>query len=70
MMFMDVFKDVPDPRDCTAQHDLAEILFIALAAMLCGATHCTEMALFARNRLEFLRLLMPLEHGAPSRPRA
>jgi predicted transposase YbfD/YdcC len=66
MVFLDVFKDVPDPRDCTAQHDLTEILFIALAAMLCGATHCTEMALFAQNRLKLLRQFVPLEHGAPS----
>lgn len=32
----------------------------------CGATHCTEMALFAKSRLELLRLFVPLEHGAPS----
>lgn len=66
MVFLEAFKDVPDPRDCTAQHDLTEILFIALAAVLCGATHCTEMALFARNRLELLRQFVPLEHGVPS----
>lgn len=66
MVFLELFADVPDPRDCTAQHDLTEILFVALAAVLCGATHCTEMALFARTRLELLRQVVPLEHGAPS----
>lgn len=66
MVFLDVFGEVPDPRDLTAQHELPEILFIALAAVLCGATHCTEMALFARNRLDLLRQFIPLEHGAPS----
>lgn len=66
MMFVDAFHEVPDPRDFTAQHPLPEILFVALAAVLCGATHCTEMALFARNRLELLRQFIPLEHGAPS----
>jgi predicted transposase YbfD/YdcC len=66
MVFLDVFGEVPDPRDFTAQHPLTEILFIALAAVLCGATHCTEMALFARNRLDLLRQFIPLEHGAPS----
>jgi predicted transposase YbfD/YdcC len=45
---------------------LPEILFVALAAVLCGATHCTEMALFARNRLDLLRQFVPLKHGAPS----
>jgi predicted transposase YbfD/YdcC len=34
--------------------------------VLCGATHCTEIALFARGRLELLRQFIPLKHGAPS----
>jgi predicted transposase YbfD/YdcC len=45
---------------------LTDILFVALAAMLCGATHCTEMAYFARTRLELLRRFVPLQGGAPS----
>jgi len=66
MTFLDVFGEVPDPRDITAQHELPEILFIALAAVLCGATHCTEMALFAEGRLELLRQFIPLKNGVPS----
>jgi predicted transposase YbfD/YdcC len=66
VVFLDVFGEVPDPRDFTAQHTLPEILFVALAAVLCGATHCTEMALFAKSRLELLRQFVPLERGAPS----
>ena len=66
MVFLEVFGEVPDPRDFTAQHALPEILFIALAAMLCGATHCTEMALFAKSRLDLLRQFISLRHGPPS----
>lgn len=66
MVFLDIFGAVPDPRDFTAQHRLPEVLFVALAAVLCGATHCTEMALFAENRLDLLRQFIRLEHGAPS----
>jgi predicted transposase YbfD/YdcC len=66
MVFLDIFGEVADPRDFTAQHELPEILFIALAAVLCGATHCTEMVLFAQNRLELLRQFIPLKHGVPS----
>jgi predicted transposase YbfD/YdcC len=66
MTFLEVFSEVPDPRDFTAQHPLPEILFVALAAVLCGATHCTEMELFAKARLDLLRQFIPLEHGAPS----
>ena len=66
MMFLEAFADVPDPRDHTVQHELTEILFGALAAMLCGAKHCTEMALFAKTRLQLLRQVVPLKNGAPS----
>jgi predicted transposase YbfD/YdcC len=66
MVFLDIFGEVPDPRDFTAQHELPEILFVALSAVLCGATHCTEMALFAESRLELLRQFVPLKNGAPS----
>jgi predicted transposase YbfD/YdcC len=66
VVFVDIFGEVPDPRDFTAQHELPEILFVALAAVLCGATHCTEMALFAKSRLDLLRQFIPLQHGAPS----
>lgn len=66
MLFLDAFEDVPDPRDFTAQHELVDVLFVAFAAMLCGAKHCTDMALFARPRLELLRQFVPLKHGAPS----
>ena len=47
MVFLEVFGEIEDARDYTARHSLPEILFIALAAVLCGATHCTEMVLFA-----------------------
>lgn len=66
MVFLEVFGEVPDPRDFTTRHELPEILFVALAAVLCGANHCTEMAMFAEARLDLLRQFIPLKHGAPS----
>lgn len=66
MLFVDAFEDVPDPRDFTAQHELVDVLFVAFAAMLCGATHCTDMAMFAQPRLELLRQFVPLKNGTPS----
>ncbi|WP_420732214.1 transposase family protein, partial [Hwanghaeella sp. 1Z406] len=47
--FEDTFGDLPDPRAGNVRHDLLEIVFIALAATLCGAQTCVEMALFARS---------------------
>ena len=65
-VFEEIFAEVPDPRDETAQHDLTEILFIALAAVLSGAQHCTQMAEFGKAKEQMLRQLLTLEHGIPS----
>jgi predicted transposase YbfD/YdcC len=64
--FAAVFGEVPDPRAGNARHDLLEVLFVALAAVLCGAEDCTDMALFAEAKLDLLRQVVRLEHGAPS----
>ena len=66
MLILEVLDDVPDPRRYNSLHDLTDVLFVALAAMLCGAKHCTDMALFAEARLELLRSFVPLRNGAPS----
>jgi predicted transposase YbfD/YdcC len=60
------FGEVPDPRADNARHDFLEVIFIALAAMLCGAEDCTDMAIFARAKLELLRQVLKLPHGPPS----
>jgi len=64
--FLSYFSALPDPRAQNAQHDLCEILFIAVAAMLCGAKTCTDMALFGRAKEEALREVLRLPHGIPS----
>ena len=64
--FSDCFSQLVDPRAGNARHDLLELMFVALAAVLCGAEDCTDMADFARYKLELLREMIPLEHGAPS----
>jgi predicted transposase YbfD/YdcC len=64
--FRKVFRDLPDPRASNAQHDLLEILVIALAAVLCGAKGATDMELFGRSKEKLLRQFLQLEHGIPS----
>jgi hypothetical protein len=61
-----IFGVVPDPRAANARHDLVEMMFIALAAVLCGAKSCAEMAIFGRLRERDLREILKLEHGIPS----
>lgn len=65
--FTACFSSVEDPRSGNARrHDLLDLLFVALAAVLCGAEDCTDMAEFARAKLGFLQQVVGLEHGAPS----
>jgi predicted transposase YbfD/YdcC len=64
--FSQCFAKLPDPRADNALHDLTEILFIALLATLCGATSCSDMALFARMKAYLLRPILTLKHGFPS----
>jgi predicted transposase YbfD/YdcC len=60
------FAEVADPRAGNARHDFLEVIFVALAAVLCGAEDCTDMAMFARSKLDFLRQIVRLGHGPPS----
>ncbi len=65
--FRACFGDLVDPRSGNAQrHDLLEMLLIALAATLCGAETCVDMAVFGRAKEPFLRRFLCLEGGIPS----
>lgn len=64
--FYESFADLGDPRAENAQHDLMELLFIALLASLCGATGCADMAEFGRAKEALLRQVLSLGHGIPS----
>ena len=66
MGVVELFGELPDPRWRNARHDLGEILFIALAAALCGAETSVDMAEFGRSREAHLKQVLKLEHGPPS----
>jgi predicted transposase YbfD/YdcC len=63
---LSVLREVHDPRDINARHDLAELLFLSLAATLCGARSCVEIAEFVEGREEELREIVTLRRGCPS----
>jgi predicted transposase YbfD/YdcC len=60
------FRRLRDPRAANASYPLLEILFVALAAVLCGAKSCTDMSDFGRRKIDLLRRFVPLERGVPS----
>lgn len=60
------FSDLPDPRAANVRHDLIEVVFIALSAVLCGAEDCTDIADFAHARQDWLGSILDLPHGVPS----
>jgi predicted transposase YbfD/YdcC len=64
--FKKAFRGLADPRASNARHDLLEVLVIALAAVLCGAESCADMADFGRAKEALLRQFLRLEHGIPS----
>jgi DDE_Tnp_1-associated len=61
-----ILREVRDPRQVNAQHDLGDILFVALASFVCGGKSCVDMSDFAKNRLSELREVIDLKFGAPS----
>jgi len=64
--FKKAFRRLADPRADNARHDLLEVVFVSLAAVICGAGSCSEMEEFGRSKEGLLRLFLRLEHGIPS----
>jgi predicted transposase YbfD/YdcC len=64
--FASLFGSVPDPRAANVRHSLNSVLFIALAAVLCGAETCQDMADFGVSKNKLIKEIMPLPYGIPS----
>ncbi len=65
--FQTYFRDIEDPRvERTRQHELLDIIVIAVCAVICGADNWVEVEAWANARLDWLRQFLPLVHGIPS----
>ena len=63
----DVFVSISDPRQAgKVEHDLVELLVVAVSAVLVGADTFVEIALWAKEKQDWLRGFLKLEHGIPS----
>lgn len=64
---MEAFEKLTDPRNGKAKrHYFGEILFIALAAMICGMEGFDDFERFAQLKETWLRRFLKLPHGTPS----
>ena len=62
-----ILREVPDPRvERTREHELADILIIALCTILCGGESFYDMEEFAEVRLDWLKTFLRLPNGPPS----
>ena len=63
----DVFVSIQDPRQIAkVEHDLVELLVVAVNAVLVGADSFVEIELWAKEKLDWLRGYLRLTHGIPS----
>lgn len=63
----EAFSVIVDPRVVgRSTHDLVEMMVVAVCATLCGADSFVDIEWWAKERLEWLRQFMKLEHGIAS----
>jgi len=67
IVFINAFSSLADPRQIRKTlYPLQEILLLVLCAVLSGADDRVAIALYGRQKLDFLRRFLPYEHGTPS----
>lgn len=64
---MDVFVGIRDPRQAKkVEHDLVELLVIAVCGVLAGADDFVEIEEWAKEKHDWFKRYLRLEHGIPS----
>src|ERR1700688_5186215 len=67
VVFLNHFKDMPDPHQRgKIMYPLAEVLLLALLAVLAGAESFVDIARFGCMKLDLLRRFRPFLDGTPS----
>jgi hypothetical protein len=61
------FSCLTDPRlERTCEHNLEDILFIAITSIICGADGWNEMEEFGKTKEDWLKTFLRLPGGIPS----
>jgi predicted transposase YbfD/YdcC len=67
MNILSYFSEVSDPRvDRTKFHKLEDIIFIAIASVLCGAETWNDMEDYGNQKTDWLKTIIELPNGVPS----
>ena len=67
VVFLSHFRDLKDHRQQgKVDYPLEEVLLLCLIAVLAGAETITDIALFGRKKLDFLRRFRPFANGTPA----
>jgi predicted transposase YbfD/YdcC len=65
--FIEHFSDLKDPRDDkNKKHELMDILFLVIAAVISGAEGWEAIETFGKEKLDWLRKYFPFANGVPS----
>jgi predicted transposase YbfD/YdcC len=61
------FQDLPDPRvNRTKDHDLMDVLVIAICTLLCGGESFNDMEDFGHAKQDWFKTFLSLRNGIPS----
>lgn len=67
LSLVEQFKTITDPRvDRTKDHDLIDILVIAICGLLCAAESFNDMEDFGKAKQDWFRTFLKLRNGIPS----
>jgi predicted transposase YbfD/YdcC len=63
--FISHFSSIEDPRQSNKQHQLMDILFLSICAVLCGAEGWEDIEDFGHVKIDWLKQYLPFEKGIP-----
>lgn len=64
---IDYFSEIEDPRvERTKEHLLTDIIFITIAAVICGAETWNDIANYGKSKSTWLKEFLQLKNGIPS----
>ena len=64
---LNYFSSLTDPRvERTREHHLEDILFIAIASVICGGYSWNDIEAFGKAKEEWLKRFLQLPNGIPS----